>query len=50
MKWKQFFTPITTMDADETRQFIRDNALADFTILDVRQPKPVERRGGSLMR
>jgi rhodanese-related sulfurtransferase/rubrerythrin len=37
MKWKQFFTPVKSIKADEAREFMEKTG--DFTLLDVRQPK-----------
>lgn len=38
MRWKQFLTPVKSIDADRARQFIQGEPPADLTILDVRQP------------
>jgi rhodanese-related sulfurtransferase len=38
MRWKQFLTPVKSIDADQARQFIQEQSPADMTILDVRQP------------
>jgi len=43
MRWKQFLTPVTSMDADEARAFMADKSLADIVILDVRQPNEYEK-------
>jgi len=42
MRWKQFFTPVQSFDADKARKYIADHPHTDFTILDVRQPKEYE--------
>jgi rhodanese-related sulfurtransferase/rubrerythrin len=42
MRWKQFFTPVQSFDADQARKFIADNTQGTFTILDVRQPNEYE--------
>ena len=42
MRWKQFFTPVKSYNAEEARQFISKTPLSDLTILDVRQPKEYE--------
>jgi rhodanese-related sulfurtransferase len=42
MKWKQFFTPAKSMDADQARAFIKDHKQGSFTLLDVRQPGEYE--------
>lgn len=38
MRWKQFFTPVQSMNADGVRAYLADRGLQDVTILDVRQP------------
>jgi len=38
MRWKQFFTPVQSYDAERARQFISENPPSGLTILDVRQP------------
>ena len=42
MRWKQFFTPVKSLNSDEARQFMADKPSEDFTILDVRQPNEYE--------
>jgi len=42
MRWKQFFTPVKSYNAEEARQFISRTPLSDMTVLDVRQPKEYE--------
>ena len=42
MKWKQFFTPVKSISADEAKKFISENSLSDINILDVRQPGEYE--------
>lgn len=42
MRWRQFFTPVKSLDADKTRQFISERSASDVTILDVRQPAEYE--------
>ena len=42
MRWKQFFTPVQSFDAEKARKYIADHPHSDFTILDVRQPKEYE--------
>ena len=39
MKWRQFFTPIKSMDAEQAKDYISAHNPEDVTILDVRQPK-----------
>ena len=38
MKWKQFFTPVKSISADEAKKLLSETSLSDITILDVRQP------------
>lgn len=42
MRWKQFFTPINSIDADQARRHITEKAPSEVTILDVRQPGEYE--------
>jgi sulfur-carrier protein adenylyltransferase/sulfurtransferase len=42
MKWKQFFTPVKSVTADEAKKLITETSLSDITILDVRQPAEYE--------
>jgi len=42
MKWKQFFTPVKSVSADEAKTLLSETSLSDITILDVRQPKEYE--------
>jgi rhodanese-related sulfurtransferase/rubrerythrin len=39
MRWRQFFTPVESMNTDQARRYIADNPPENLTILDVRQPK-----------
>jgi rhodanese-related sulfurtransferase len=39
MRWKQFFTPVTSVDAVAGKQMVDATASDALTILDVRQPK-----------
>ena len=39
MRWKQFFTPTSSITAAEAKKLVADTPLEDLTILDVRQPK-----------
>lgn len=43
MRWKQFFTPVKGMDADEVKGYIRNHLEGDYTLLDVRQPGEYEK-------
>jgi len=38
VRWKQFLTPVKSIDADQARQYIEGKSPAGLTILDVRQP------------
>ncbi|KAF5054665.1 Thiosulfate sulfurtransferase GlpE [anaerobic digester metagenome] len=42
MRWKQFFTPVQSMNPDEARAYLSDKTLQEVTILDVRQPGEYE--------
>ena len=42
MRWKQFFTPVKSLDAEKARAFIAGKPPASVTILDVRQPAEYE--------
>jgi rhodanese-related sulfurtransferase len=42
MKWKQFFTPVESMDADKAKAFISEKLPHQVNILDVRQPGEYE--------
>jgi len=38
MRWKQFFTPVKSMDAPEARKFMGTLSGDDYNLIDVRQP------------
>lgn len=42
MKWKQFFTPVKSITADDAKKLLSEKPLSDITILDVRQPGEYE--------
>ncbi len=42
MRWKQFFTPVKSIDAVEAKQYMQGMAGDEFTLLDVRQPGEYE--------
>ena len=44
MRWKQFLTPVQSMNPDEARSFMADRSQDEFTLLDVRQPGEYEKR------
>lgn len=37
MRWKQFFTPVENMDAEQAKNFMFNRKEGDYTLLDVRQ-------------
>ena len=42
MKWRQFFTPVKSMSADEVKSYIESQPRDSYTIVDVRQPSEYE--------
>ncbi len=42
MRWKQFFTPVKSIDVNQTRELIDTKPSEELTILDVRQPSEYE--------
>ncbi len=42
MKWKQFLTPVKSMDSIKAKSFMDQQSIDDFTLLDVRQPSEYE--------
>ena len=38
MKWKQFFTPIKSIDSQQGREMLAAAKADEVTVLDVRQP------------
>ncbi len=42
MKWKQFLTPVKSMNTDEARAFMDQKDVEEFNVLDVRQPSEYE--------
>lgn len=42
MQWKQFFTPVESIDAQKGHDLIASTPKDELTILDVRQPKEYE--------
>jgi rhodanese-related sulfurtransferase/rubrerythrin len=38
MRWKQFFTPVESLDASELQEFMNEHKEGSYTLLDVRQP------------
>ena len=39
MKWKQFFTPVSSINWEEAHELVQQFPTGDVTLLDVRQPK-----------
>ena len=42
MHWKQFLTPVKSMDTDEAKAYMARHKEGSFTLLDVRQPGEYE--------
>jgi len=42
MRWRQFFTPVKSIDAVEAKDYLNRTAGDAFTLLDVRQPGEYE--------
>jgi rhodanese-related sulfurtransferase len=42
MRWKQFFTPVKSMDAVKAKNYLAEKPSETYTILDVRQPEEYE--------
>lgn len=38
MRWKQFFTPVESIDSAQARDMMASTGTGDMLILDVRQP------------
>jgi sulfur-carrier protein adenylyltransferase/sulfurtransferase len=52
MKWKQFLTPVRSMNVEEARHYVSEHQEGTITLLDVRQPKEYEQEripGATLM-
>ena len=43
MRWKQFFTPVQSMNYKSIKEFMAGKSQDDFTLLDVRQPSEYEK-------
>ena len=43
MRWKDFFVPVRSMDAEEVRAYIKGHKEGTYTLLDVRQPSEYEK-------
>jgi rhodanese-related sulfurtransferase len=42
MRWKQFLTPVKSLDTDQARKYMAGKSSEEYTILDVRQPNEYE--------
>lgn len=42
MRWKQFFTPVKSINADQARKIIEEMGQGSYNLLDVRQPAEYE--------
>jgi len=42
MRWKQFLTPVHSMNVDEARTYMNEHKEGSYTLLDVRQPGEYE--------
>jgi sulfur-carrier protein adenylyltransferase/sulfurtransferase len=43
MRWKQFLTPVESMDVKEAKAYMARQKEGSFTLLDVRQPGEYEK-------
>ena len=43
MKWREFLTPVKSMDAQEAKAYMAGHREGTFTLLDVRQPGEYEK-------
>jgi rhodanese-related sulfurtransferase len=39
MRWKQFFTPVTSLNTKESRELMDGLDSSEFNLIDVRQPR-----------
>jgi rhodanese-related sulfurtransferase len=42
MRWKQFFTPVKSINTEQAREFMETKSSEELTTLDVRQPTEYE--------
>jgi hypothetical protein len=42
MNWRQFLTPVKSIDTNQAKSYLADKKVDEVTILDVRQPKEYE--------
>ena len=43
MRWRQFFTPVKSMNSEQAKEFMDGKTQEEFTLLDVRQPGEYEK-------
>jgi sulfur-carrier protein adenylyltransferase/sulfurtransferase len=43
MQWRQFIVPVTSLNPEEAREFMRNHDEGTYTLLDVRQPGEYEK-------
>jgi rhodanese-related sulfurtransferase len=43
MKWRQFLTPVQSINAQQAKAYMADHREGTFTLLDVRQPGEYEK-------
>ncbi len=43
MKWRQFLTPVQSMETEKVKAYMADHREGTFTLLDVRQPGEYEK-------
>lgn len=43
MKWRQFLTPVQSMETEEAKAYMAEHREGTFTFLDVRQPAEYEK-------
>ena len=42
MRWKQFLTPVKSLNVDQAREYMQKKPPDELTLLDVRQPNEYE--------
>ncbi len=42
MNWRQFLTPVRSIDTDQAKDYLDGKPVDEVTIVDVRQPKEYE--------
>ena len=43
MEWRQFFTPVQSLNTDEAQTYMKEHKEGSYTLLDVRQPGEYEK-------